>query len=196
MNILKLPKRIYSRIKKEQFIKKFKKFDISAGCEKSCSFIGEKSISVGQNSYFGDNCEIIAIHSHHGNQIFNPGLIIGENVRITSRCRITCADRIEIGNCVLMAPDVFITDHNHGMNPTIKSGYSPQNLVTKSVKIGEGVWLGQRVIVLPGVEIGEHSIIGAASVVTKDIPSYSIAVGNPARVVKKWDFESGTWVKI
>lgn len=196
MNILKLPKRIYSRIKKEQFIKKFKKFDISAGCEKSCSFIGEKSISVGQNSYFGDNCEIVAIHSHHENQIFNPGLIIGENVRITSRCRITCADRIEIGNCVLMAPDVFITDHNHGMNPTIKSGYSPQNLVTKSVKIGDGVWLGQRVIVLPGVEIGEHSIIGAASVVTKDIPSYSIAVGNPARVVKKWDFESGTWVKI
>ena len=63
------------------------------------------------------------------------------------------------------------------------------------VVIGNGVWIGQRSIILPGVTIGEHSIIGANSVVTHDIPAYCIAAGQPAKIMKKWDFDNLTWVK-
>jgi lipopolysaccharide O-acetyltransferase len=64
------------------------------------------------------------------------------------------------------------------------------------VVIGDNVWIGESVCVLPGVSIGEGCIIGALSVVTKSIPAYSIAVGSPARVVKQFDFEQNKWKKI
>jgi acetyltransferase-like isoleucine patch superfamily enzyme len=63
------------------------------------------------------------------------------------------------------------------------------------VRIEKGCWIGEKVIILPGVNIGERSIIGAGSVVTKSIPAYSIAVGNPARVIKTWNKDSKQWVK-
>jgi lipopolysaccharide O-acetyltransferase len=79
------------------------------------------------------------------------------------------------------------------MDPEAERGYSPQDIVIKDVIIGEGVWLGQRVCVLPGVTIGAHSIIGAGGIVTRDIPPYSIAVGIPAKVIKIWNFERKCW---
>lgn len=79
--------------------------------------------------------------------------------------------------------------------PDEKSNYLSQPLETKPVTIGRNCWIGARVIILPGVTIGNFSIIGAGSVVTKDIPEYSIAVGNPAHVIKKWDPDSKAWVR-
>jgi acetyltransferase-like isoleucine patch superfamily enzyme len=63
------------------------------------------------------------------------------------------------------------------------------------VRIEKGCWIGEKVIILPGVNIGKRSIIGAGSVVTKSIPEYSIAVGNPARVIKTWNKDKKQWVK-
>ena len=188
----------FRRIKKMRFIQRFEHFELSSGfgtdgAGKSCTVVGAKHISVGGDSAFGPGCEVIALDSHFGQKL-SPRLSIGKHVRATARCRITCAGTIEIEDDVLMAPDVFITDHSHGMNPDTQGGYSKQPLIVKSVHIGEGVWLGQRVCVLPGVTIGEHSIIGANSVVTHDIPAYSIAVGTPARVVKRWDDKNMKWV--
>jgi len=123
-------------------------------------------------------------------------LTFGDDVRITARIRLTCAQSIQIGNHVLIAPDVFITDHNHGRDPLDEMGYARQPLDVRPVIIEDCVWLGQRVCVMPGVTIGAHSIIGANSVVTHDIPAYCIAVGSPARVVKRWNFEENQWEKV
>lgn len=71
-----------------------------------------------------------------------------------------------------------------------------QKLVGKEVRIKSGCWIGEKCILLQGVTIGKKSIIGAGSVVTKDIPDYSIAVGNPARVIKRYNFESHNWERI
>ena len=198
MKLFKAISKVYARLKKNRFARQFRSFDIHSGvgtdgAGKNCSVIGARHISVGTESTFGIGCELIALESHFGQRL-NPFLNIGNHVRVTARGRITCAGNITIEDDVLMAPDVFITDHNHGMNPEHPGGYSPQALIVKDVKICQGVWLGQRVCVLPGVTIGAHSIIGANSVVTHDIPPYSIAVGAPARVVKVWDHNTKKWV--
>lgn len=84
----------------------------------------------------------------------------------------------------MMGPQVFIYTQNHNHDrtdiPMIAQGYEEE----KPVVIGDDVWIGSRVTILPGVHIGEGAIIGASSVVTKDVPAYSIVGGNPAKVIK------------
>ena len=192
--------KVLGRIRKLRFVKKFRSFDLSSGIGsngvgKGCKLSGTEKMVIGKDCFFGEGTELTAL-GHHFDQQLNASLTIGNHVRCVGGCRITCAGKITLGNDVLLGPDVFITDHNHGMNPDTKGGYSAQPLVIKDVVIGEGVWLGQRVCVMPGVTVGAHSIVGANSVVTYDVPPYSIAVGAPARVVKQWDKTKGTWVPI
>ena len=193
-------KRVYSRLKKIIFSKQFAKFSIHAsvgldGCGKGCRIEGADRICIEDDVYVSEGVEIIALKGQTDNN-YDPEIIIGKNTRIHARARITSAGRIIIEDNVLIAPEVFITDHNHGMNPETKGGYSRQKLIVKSVSIGDGTWLGQRVCVLPGVSIGKHCIIGAGSVCTHNIPEYCIAVGVPARVIKKWDPHEKQWRSI
>lgn len=127
-------------------------------------------------------------------QVLNPSLTIGTNFHATRNLTIQCAGKTVIGNDVLVASDVFIIDYNHGIDPS-SSSYLDNILDVSEVTIDDGVWIGNNVIILPGVHIGEKAIIGAGSVVTKDIPSYSIAVGNPAKVVKYYDLQTKEWCR-
>ena len=68
--------------------------------------------------------------------------------------------------------------------------------ISNGIIIGDGVWIGQNAIILPGVSIGDKSIIGAGSVVTHDVPSYCVAVGNPARIIKKYSNTEKKWISI
>lgn len=195
MNIFLLPVKVIRYFRKTKFIRDFKYCARSSGFEGNCTFIGKENIFIGENTYIGPGCEIYAYNSHFQKQLCSE-LVIGNNVRFTSRCRITCAGKIILGNDVLVAPDVFITDHNHGTRPDSPGGYSKQPLTIKEVCVEDGVWLGQRVCVLPGVKIGKHSIIGANSVVTHDVPEYCMAVGAPAKVIKRWNMEKQEWERI
>ena len=200
MSIFNIPLKILRYVKKTKFIKDFKKCARSsgfgdAGNGRDCIIVGKENMSIGENCSFGPGCELYAYNSHF-EQKLNSQLIVGNNVRVTARCRITCAGSIELGNDVLIAPDVFITDHNHGTYPGLSGGYSRQPLVVRNVSIEEGVWIGQSACILPGVKIGKYSIVGANSVVTHDIPSYSMAVGAPAKVIKHWNEEKEKWEKV
>ena len=93
---------------------------------------------------------------------------------------------IVIGNNVLMGPDAVILTGNH-KHDDITMPIQAQGIETAPVIIEDDVWIGTRVIILPGIRIGKSSIIGAGAVVSKDVPPFSIAVGNPARVVRKRD---------
>lgn len=195
--ILTLPQRLQRHMKCSRFYAQYPNISRSAfvgtdGIGKDCSLEGNEKLIIGKDSLVGKGSELL-VYRNHFSQPLNGLLTIGTHVRITARCRITCAGHISIGSDTLIAPDVFITDHNHGMDPEFPGGYSPQPLNVRNVTIGNGVWLGQRVCVLPGAVIGDHSIIGANSVVTGEIPPYSMAVGSPARVIKKWDFDEKSW---
>jgi len=108
---------------------------------------------------------------------------------------------MKIGSNVLFASNVFISDHTHG-NYSGKNQSSPfqapndREITCQDVEIGDRVWIGENVAILMGVSIGESSIIGANSVVTKNIPAFSIAVGSPARVIKAWDKSIEQWVAV
>ena len=196
-SVLALPARLIRRFRRKRFFKQYPNISRGAwlgtdGLGKGCTLEADSNLHIGSDTMIGPGSELLVYRSHFSRPL-DGKLIIGDHVRITARCRITCAGAVRIGSDALFGPDVFITDHNHGMDPELPGGYSPQELSIRDVSIGEGVWLGQRVCVMPGVTVGAHSIIGANSVVTRDVPPYSIAVGAPARVVKQWDKERKCW---
>ncbi len=125
---------------------------------------------------FGKNVNI------EKNASFTPGLSIGNNSGVGISCEIN--GDVTIGNDVMMGPEVVIYTSGHRFDrtdiPMCKQGFNSP----KEVVIEDDVWLGRRVIIMPGVHIGEGSVIGAGAVVTKDIPEYSVAVGVPAKVIK------------
>lgn len=123
-------------------------------------------------------------------------LWIGKNCKIGDNVHITAAEKVTIGDDCLFASHVFISDTNHGNgmdNPMTPPDERP--LSTDPVSIGSCVWIGEGAAVLPGACIGDGCIIGAHAVVKGEIPAYTIAVGAPARPVKRYDFEQKAWVK-
>ena len=126
-------------------------------------------------------------------QHFEPEIRIGNRVSATGYLTIGAAARVEIGDDALLASHIFISDNQHGHSRTdLPYKYQPLEKIAP-VSIGKGCWIGEHVVIMPGVDVGDMSIIGANSVVTKSIPPRSIAVGSPARVIRSWNTETEAW---
>lgn len=128
-------------------------------------------------------------------------LNIGSDFKAYHNLHLGVVEKITIGDRVLVASGVYISDHSHGAynGPEQSSPLVPPNdrpLISSPISIGDDCWLGERVCILPGVTIGKGVIIGAGAVVTTSLPDYVIAVGMPARAIKKFDFDTNTWVPI
>jgi acetyltransferase-like isoleucine patch superfamily enzyme len=121
-------------------------------------------------------------------------LFIGDNVIISESCFISACNRIVIEENVGISPNVMIIDNSRKIGD-ISRPSKEQELKIGHVHIGADSWIAYGACVMPNVTIGKHCIIGALSVVNKDIPSYSVAVGAPAKVVKRFDFDRREWVK-
>lgn len=110
---------------------------------------------------------------------------IGRSSEIGERCRISIANSLEIGEKVLLSPNVYITDCDHEYRsidiPVIDQGIVQRG---QRVSIGEGSYIGINAVIVGNVKIGKHCVIGANSVVTKDVPDYCVVVGSPTRVIK------------
>lgn len=144
--------------------------------------------------YFGD---YVRINSGGWLQVHdNKGVLkIGSGSTLGHFSHIYAYREIIIGESVLIADKVYISDCLHGYK-NVQVPIMHQDLKEiQKVYIGDNSWLGENVVVL-GSRIGRHCIIGSNSVVTKDIPDYSIAVGIPARVIKRYNLELQIWEKI
>jgi acetyltransferase-like isoleucine patch superfamily enzyme len=157
-----------------------------------------RNIKIGKGFTTGFGCRIEAYPQRNSD---GNCLEIGTDVEINDYVHIAAGEKIVIGNNVLIASKVFISDINHGKysGEGADSPLTPPNsrsLSTNPVIINDNVWIGESVCILPGTTIGSGCIIGALSVVTRDIPPNSIAVGAPARVVKTYDFDRKLWVSV
>ena len=131
----------------------------------------------------------------HLSQEFSPSIIFGDRVTATWALQVVAFERIEIEDDVMFAGNIYVSDGQHGTSRG-DLPYKYQGIENVApVRIGRGSWIGQNVVILPGVTIGEYAVIGANSVVGSDIPPRSLAVGAPARVVKRWDASGEAWVK-
>ncbi len=150
---------------------------------------GGKYLHIDDNVDIGDRVMIAAIDLWQ-NQTFTPQIIIHEGVKINHDCHIGSIKRIEIGEHTTIGRRTYITDHTHGDTEydTLKLIPRARPLYSKGgINIGKYVMIGENCAIMPGVTIGDYSIIGTNSVVTKNIPPYSIAAGNPAKVIKSYD---------
>jgi len=147
------------------------------------------SIIINENVFIAQNSWLMGCKNK------TISLEIGSRTVIGHYSHIVALNNVKIGKSVLIADKVFISDCTHNYDD-ISVPIMDQGVVSdKEVVIGDDSWIGENVCVL-GSSIGKHCIIGANSVVTKDIPDYCIAAGIPARIIKKYDFQSGKWIKV
>lgn len=166
------------------------------------SFIGKIQakrfqVQAEKNVYIGKHCALkgksnivlddgVTVRPY--TQIWSGGgtVRIGNGSEIGERCGISIANSLEIGEKVLLSPNVYITDCDHEYRnisvPVIDQGIAQKG---QTVSIGYGSYIGINAVIVGNVKIGKHCVIGANSVVTKDVPDYCVAVGSPARVIKK-----------
>ena len=102
---------------------------------------------------------------------------------------------VTVGNSVIFAQNIVMSGLNHGYEDVTLS-IDKQKVTTAPIIIEDECWIGANAVITAGVTVGKHSVIAAGAVVTKDIPPYSVAVGNPARVIKKYDFDKKEWVRV
>lgn len=147
----------------------------------------ERHISIGTNVNIGAFCRITVSTEFGGYKVKSKNLVrlkIGNNVDVGNNSFISANNNVIIGDHVIMAPYVFITDHDHGYADIKKNLHQQPLTENGKVIIEDNVLIGTKVSILKNVRIGQHSVIGANSVVTNNIPAYAVAVGNPARVIK------------
>lgn len=158
---------------------------------------GKKYIKISKGFTTGVGCRIEAYPQNQEKTLF-----IGENFQMNDYVHITATEKVIIGKNVLLASKIYISDTSHGSYAGDENDSSPDSIpmerkmVSKQVIIEDNVWLGEFVSVLPGVTIGKGCIVGANSVVAKSLPPYVIAVGSPAKAIKKYNFQSQRWEKI
>lgn len=157
---------------------------------------GKSRLQFDKGFTVGHNCRFDLLGEKGNN---SKKLIIGKNCKMGDNVHIVANEKVVIGNNCLMASKIFISDTSHGEYSNMTTDSSPdvppddRLLYMKPVVIGNNVWIGENACILLGVSIGDGCIIGANSVVNKDVPDNCIVVGIPSRVVKVFNKSKAKW---
>jgi acetyltransferase-like isoleucine patch superfamily enzyme len=188
---LHVSSRIRTRLFTFLLASQFKEFGAGARISPPFRFYGLNEMTLGDGAMIHRDCWIQTIPG--GELSDGAKLVIGAHAGIGMGAHISAAKQILIGEYVLLGRNVHIADHAHAFGnvniPIMRQGIDR----IAPVRIGQETWLGQNVVVLPGVSIGKHCVIGANSVVNSSIPDFSVAVGAPARVIKRFNLETSQW---
>lgn len=131
--------------------------------------------------------DFVTVNNGVGNVIIGNNTMIGIGSVIIGP--------VSIGNHVMLAQNIVVSGLNHGYeDPAIPP--SLQKELKKQIVISDDVWIGANCVITAGITIGKHVVVGAGSVVTKSIPDYCVAVGNPAKIIKQYSFEEAVWKRV
>jgi acetyltransferase-like isoleucine patch superfamily enzyme len=154
---------------------KVKDLDSSVQCDGKIYITGTRNICIGNKCRLGMETELRTME--------NGYITLGNEIRLNRGCTITSYSKISIGDFTIIGEYASIRDANHGMIKGEPMRYQPHT--TSPITIGNDVWIGRGSCILPGVSIGDGAVIGANSVVTNNVPSFSIVAGNPARIIRE-----------
>jgi acetyltransferase-like isoleucine patch superfamily enzyme len=152
-----------------------------------------ESIHIGAGTMISGHVAMSAGWGPNHDGLHERVVVIGDRCLIGRGSSIVGHRFIEIGDDVWTGHNVHITDMNHDYTD-VDLPISVQNQPEAPVRVGSGSWLGHITVVLPGVTIGDHVVVGAGSVVTADLPDFSVAVGSPARVIRQYDPADREWM--
>lgn len=175
------------------------------------TFRGSKRISIGKLNIFHNNSRVIIdgysndqnirignkntiasfsiLKSHGGYIKIGNENFIGERVQIQGR------GGVEIGNRCMIGANTFISSSNHDIHDPLADNYLRKEIPAQTI-IDDFVWIGANSVIVAGITIGHHSIIGAGTIVTKDVETYSMIVGNPGKIIKKFNHQRKMWIKV
>lgn len=142
---------------------------------------GESRISIGSDVFVGAGSWLQTLEGPGHSGV----LEVGDGTSIAGTCVVSAARSVRLGRKVLLARNVYISDHIHAYDDPRRAVLDQGVARLEPVEIQDGAWLGQNVVVCPGVTIGRGAVVGANSVVLDDIPDHAVAVGAPATVVKR-----------
>jgi len=188
---IKLRSYYYSRL--------FRTKDLNIG--PSCSIKGIRNILMGRGISIHSGLWLEAVTQYRG-QSFSPLISIGNNVAFSRGVHITCIQFISIGKNVLFGSNIYVSDHNHGcysgeIHSMPDEPPAERKLIFSGpVVIEDNVWIGDNVVIVGPVRVGEGSILAANSVIKKDVKARTIVAGIPAKPIKKFNSESNIWVRI
>lgn len=168
--------------------RRFKYIGSRAKVGSNFRILGEEYISIGHYFHSGPFLTIEARDCYRGIKIKDaiPSIEIGDNVSFMSNCQISAANKVIIGSGCLLGDNVFITDNFHGKTSEVSIPPLERSLFVKGpVVIGKNVWIGRNVCIMPNVNIGDGAIIGANSVVTKNVFAGQCVAGSPAVDINK-----------
>ena len=172
--------------------KLFGAFGKGSYCIKPLRVVGGKHVHIGKNVSI---LNALRIEAHSRNNRYNCIIDIGDNTNIEQNVHITGAEQINIGKEVSILGGTVITDIIHPYNDTSLPA-SKQDIMTKPVNIGDQCFLGMYSMIMPGVTLGRHVIVGAHSVVTMNVPDCCVVAGNPAKIIKRYDREQASWIRM
>ena len=161
----------------------FASFGVRTVLQPPIRLVGEDRISVGSGVFVGAGAWFQTLPDGDGG---HGSISIGDGTSIAGSCTLSSARAIRVGSAVSFARGVYVADHAHAYDdcslPVLAQGL--ENIA--EVEIGDGAWLGQNVVVLPGVRIGRGAVVSANSVVAGNVPDHTVVAGTPARVVRSF----------
>ena len=165
-----------------------------------CQILGARHISFGKRVYAGRNLWLEAVTAY-GSQHFQPKVVIGDSVRFSDSVHISAIESIIIGSHTLFASKIYVSDHNHGIYAGEGQSAPDEPPAQRRlggggpVIIGENVWIGENCVIVGPANIGRGAIVAANSVVRGVVPANTMVAGAPARPIKAFNFQTGTWDK-
>jgi len=157
-------------------------------------FITPEYMSLGSNIFIGPQARIEGAGAWH-NKLYNPILTIGDGVIFQQRCHVTFAGNLKIGANTFVAHDVTITDIDHDYK-VINKPIAQQELIVNETEIGENCFIGSGVKIQAGTKLGFQCVVGANAVVRGEFPDYSVIVGVPAKVIKRFNNSTKCWERV